>query len=150
MWTDIFRKSNLHKDCRGAATVEFAIVAVSVIVLTPIIWDLAQVIENSMTLSGSMRAGVQYALANPNDSAGITQVIKTASGLSSDSLTVSTVKSCSCSGTTATCGNICAGGGNPAMYLAITANYSVPTMLPYATYPTNSFPITNSTKVRVQ
>lgn len=138
----------LGKDRRGSATVEFAIVSISIMVFVPLVYDLASVIKSSMALNGSLRAGVQYALSNPNDSAGIAQVIKTASGL--PAVTITTTQSCSCAGTATTCGSTCTGGGSPAMYVAITANYSVPTMIPYANYPLNSFPVSSSTNIRVQ
>ncbi|MDE3015522.1 MAG: pilus assembly protein [Pseudomonadota bacterium] len=140
----------LGRDCLGAATVEFAIVATTVIIIVPLIWDLASVISSSMSLSGAMRAGIQYALSQPSDNAGIAQVIQTASGFPANSVTVTTAQSCTCSGSSATCGRSCSDGGNPAMYDTVTANYSVPTMLPYANYPNNSFSISKTVTVRVQ
>jgi hypothetical protein len=140
----------LRQDCRGAITVEFAIVATSAIILTPLIWDMAQVTNKSMSLSGSMRAGMQYAMSQPNDSAGIGQVIEMASGFAAGSVTVTTNLSCECSGLIATCGTLCSGGGTPAMYNRISASYNVPTMMPYAGYPSNHFPLSKTITVRVQ
>jgi Flp pilus assembly protein TadG len=139
-----------YKDCSGAITVEFALIATSAMVLMPLIWDLALVTSSSMALSGSMRAGIQYAMSRPSDNTGIGQVIESASGFAVGSVTVTTNQSCECAGLIATCGTTCSGGGTPAMYDTITASYQVPTMLPYAGYPTNHFPISNTVTVRVQ
>src|ERR1041384_3924138 len=96
--TALHRLFALGKDRSGAVTVEFAVVSIAVMVFLPLIWDLTSVISSTMALNGSMRAGIQFALSNPNDSTGITQVIKTASGLNTSTLTVSTSQSCNCSG----------------------------------------------------
>lgn len=139
---------NLLKNNQGVVTIEFALVALTMIAMLPLMFDLSNVVSASMSLSGSLRAGVQYALTEPSDTAGITNTIQTASGFSSS--TVSVTQTCHCSGTLTTCGSTCSGNAAQDMYLTITANYSVPTMLPYANYPSNSFPISASTYVRVQ
>ncbi len=137
------------RNCAGSATVEFALIATSVIAVLPLIWDIANVTNGSMALNGGLRAGMQYALTSPSDSAGIAQVTQTASGFSSGVSTTSP-QTCTCSGQSVACGSTCAGGGTPAKYVTITASYSVPTLLPYTGFPSNAFPISSSVVVRVQ
>jgi Flp pilus assembly protein TadG len=138
------------KNQTGATTVEFALVAVSFIFLIPVAVDIATVINKSITLSSSVRAGIQYAINNPNDNSGITQVIKTASGFPSTDVSVTVTQFCQCSGVSSTCGSVCSSGAMANTYDTITANYSVPIILPYANYPNNSYDITKSASVQVK
>lgn len=146
----IARLRRFRNDSQGVVTVEFALITVSALVFLPLIWDLASVISSSMSLSGSMRAGMQYAMSLPSDSTGIANVIQTASGFPSNSVTVTVSQSCECSGSVVTCGGTCSGGGQQAKYETITAQYSVPTMLPYTNYPSSAFPISRTVSVRIQ
>ncbi len=134
----------------GATTVEFALVAVSFILLLPITVDIATVINKSVILSSSVRAGIQYAISNPNDNSGITQVIQTASGFPNGTVSVNVTQFCLCSTVSSTCGSICSSGAVANTYDTITANYSVPIILPYANYPNNSYDITKSATVQVK
>ena len=143
-------RRNFIKDCRGVVTLEFALIALTVIASMPLLWDLSSVANSSTALSGALRAGVQYALTEPTDSAGIINTIQTASSLPANSVTATVAQVCHCSGTVATCGSTCSGGVTQDMYLTITANYSVPTILPFTNYPTNSFPLSSSTSIRAQ
>jgi len=138
------------RNCDGAVTLEFALVSITIIILAPFLYDLSSVASSFMSLSGSTRAGLQYALKNPSDSVGIASVIQNASGFPANSVVVTNTQSCECSGLIAVCGSSCAGGGNPAYYQTIKASYNVPTMLPYSNYPNNSFTISNAVTVRVQ
>jgi Flp pilus assembly protein TadG len=144
----IKKMRHFRRDCNGAATVEFAVVAVTVIVLTPLLYDLSTVVGSFLSLDGSMRAGVQYTLKYPTDTAGITNTIQGAGGFST--INVTNTESCQCSGNTVTCGGTCSGGVAQAVYRTIAATYDVPTLLPYEGYPTNHFTISQSTMVRVQ
>jgi Flp pilus assembly protein TadG len=142
------RLKTFSKDCRGAATIEMALVATSMIVFAPLIMDLATVITSSVALGGGLRTGMQFALGQPANTAGITQAVQTASGLG-NGVAVTSSETCDCSGTAVVCSSTCPLGGSPAAYVAITAKYSVPTLLPYSGYPQNSFPINKAVTVRV-
>src|SRR2546425_814710 len=111
--------SVLRKDCKGAASVEMAIIATSVVVLAPLLFDLASVTSSFMSLSGSLRAGVQLALMQPSNTSGITQTIQTASGFPADSVTVDTSQFCECNSNNVGCGTAC-GGTTPYKYMTIT------------------------------
>jgi Flp pilus assembly protein TadG len=137
-------------DCKGAAVVEFALISATVLLLIPLIWDIASVISSSMSLSGGLRAGIQLALVQPANTPGIANVIQTASGFPPHSVKVFTAQSCDCAGTHAVCGQACEDGAYPNRYLTITARYSVPTIFPYENYPENSYVISRTATIRVQ
>lgn len=143
------RFNTFRKDRRGAATIEMALVATTVFAFASLILDLANVITGSVALGGGLRAGMEYALSQPTNTSGITQTIRNASGLG-NGVTVTSSESCSCNGSAIACNSTCPLGGKPAAYVAITANYSVPTMLPYNGFAKNSFAISKAVTVRVQ
>jgi Flp pilus assembly protein TadG len=134
----------------GAATVEFAMAMVSFIFLIPVTIDIATVIHKSIILSSGVRAGVQYAITSPDDNSGITQVIRTASGLPSSDVSVTVTQFCQCAGVSSTCGSICSSGAVASTYDTITASYAVPIILPYDNYPNNSYNISRSATVQVK
>lgn len=138
------------KDQSGAAAIEFALVAVSFVLLIPLTIDIATVVNKSIILSSSVRAGVQYAIAHPDDNSGITQVVRTASGLPSSEVSVTITQTCGCAGTSSTCGTVCTSGAMASTYDTIAANYAVPIILPYDNYPTNSYTISKSATVQVK
>lgn len=138
----------LYRDCEGIAALEMSLIMVAIFAATPLIFDLASAINASMTLSGGVRAGAALAVLQPNNTSGITQAIRTASGFSS--ATVSTSEFCECSGVSATCGIACYGGANPYKYIRITASYSMPTLLPYPGFPESTYPLSSSVTIRTQ
>lgn len=138
------------KDQNGSAAVEFALVAVSFVFLIPLAMDIATVTNKSITLSSSVRAGVQYAIAHPDDNTGITQVVKTASGFPASDVSVSISQFCQCGSVSSTCGSVCASGAVANTYETIAANYAVPIILPYDNYPNNSYTVTKSATVQVK
>lgn len=146
----VFRKAKrLCRDCTGTSTVEMALIATSVIILAPILFDLFSVVSDAMSLDGSLRAGVQLALVQPSNTSGIAQTIQTASGFPASSVTVQTSQFCECSAVSADCTATCSDNSNPYKYMTITAGYSVPTTLSYTGH-TNAFPISRSITVRIQ
>jgi|GEM_PF-1291333 len=135
---------------KGAAAVEFALVAVSFVFLIPVAVDIATVINKSIILSSSVRAGVQYAISYPDDNTGITNVVRTASGFPAADVSVSITQFCQCAGASSSCGSICSSGAVANTYNTITASYAVPIILPYDNYPTNSYTISKSATVQVK
>ncbi len=146
----IYGISKLIKNQAGAVTVEFALIAVSFIFLIPVAVDVATVINKSIILSSSVRAGVQYAISNPDNTSGITTAVRTASGFPTGSVTVTVTQFCQCSGANATCSSVCSDGAVARTYDTITANYSVPIILPYGNYPNNSYAISKSATVQIK
>ncbi len=138
----------LLKNCEGSVIAEFALMALCFIALIPVICDVAAVINSSMILSGAVRSGTQYAISDPDDNSGIINVVRTASGYSGSTVTVT--QFCQCLSANTTCGSVCSDGTGAKTYDTITATYSVPIILPYANYPNNSYNITQYATVQVK
>jgi Flp pilus assembly protein TadG len=99
-----------HRRRAGTATVEFAIVApvLLMIVLGLMDWGLA--LEQRLRLQTAVRAGAQFALTAPTDTAGITAAIRAAApDLASLSANSSGVW-CECAGTAMSCTGSCLPG----------------------------------------
>lgn len=153
MFCVIKNKINEFKsNCEGLAAVEMAFIIVGIFAAVPFIYDLSSVANASMTLGGGLRAGAQLAIMQPSNTSGITSTIQTASGFATGSVTVSTSEFCECSGVSATCGIACYGGANPYKYIRVTANYSVPVILPYSGFSSgaSTYPLSKSITVRTQ
>lgn len=93
---------------RGNVAIEFGFLAPVAAVLMIGTIDLGLTAFNVTKLRAAARAGVQYALENPSDTAGITQVVLDATALPSEELTVTPSIACECAGGSAvTCGAPC-------------------------------------------
>lgn len=67
-------------DSRGIAAVEFAIIAPVVLLLLAGATDLGRAVESSIRLENAARAGAQFALRAPNDTAGIRAAAEAGAG----------------------------------------------------------------------
>jgi hypothetical protein len=140
---------NLRSECSGAITVEMAIVAMAVFFMIPVLMDLTSLIANGITLSSSLRAGQQVALAQPSNTTAIREAITLSGGFEEDSVGVETETFCECDNISTLCTtSTCPGGGTPATFMTITASYSVPTALEYPD--PNPFDITRTSTIRVR
>lgn len=140
----------LLRDNSGIAAVEMALILTGVFATVPLIYDLSSIVSASMTLNGSLRAGVQLAISQPSNTSGITTTIRTASGFAENSVTVATSEFCECYSVSSTCGIACYGGANPYKYIKITASYSVPVILPYSGLADSAYALSKSVTVRTQ
>ena len=131
-----------HNQC-GSLSVEMALFGGMLSLFIIPVVDLGMVLSRSLKLDGALRAGVQYALKYPTDTAGIQGAVTGASGLSNVSASVSTF--CECNGAALSCNGTCA--GTLATYRTITASHSSALLL---TYPglANPFVINRSISVR--
>ncbi|MDA8233114.1 MAG: pilus assembly protein [Magnetospirillum sp.] len=133
---------------RGVAAVEFALAAPILLVLVLGLADFGMATNERMRLTSAARAGAQYAMGNPTDSAGTRQAtLAAANGLNSG--TVSVTLSCGCNdGSTITCGGTCPTSA-PWTYVTVTVaeNYAL-----LVTYPGigNSVALSASASLRTQ
>ncbi|GIX10925.1 TadE/TadG family type IV pilus assembly protein [Elioraea sp.] len=82
---------------RGVAAAEFAVIAPVMVLLLAGLVDLAGALQQTIRLESAARAGAQYAMSFPSDTAGITAA--TTSALGSADGTVSVVPAyCACPG----------------------------------------------------
>ena len=105
-------------DGAGSAMLEFTIALPMLLLLVVGTMDLARFgLEKSALLQGA-RAGVQYGMAAPNDTAIINLTAQNATGLSG--VTATSRKFCECTpGVTASCSSTCSGGGLPKSYINV-------------------------------
>lgn len=74
------RMSLLRANSRGIAAVEFAFLAPVVLLLLAGATDLGRAIDSSIRLENAARAGAQFALRAPNDTAGIRAAAEAGAG----------------------------------------------------------------------
>lgn len=135
------------KCSKGNAIIEFAFFATTALFMFPVGIDFAKIINVSMELSSAVRTGMQYAVANPTNTATVSTIVQNASGLPSANVTATTTQFCECNGTSmASCGSTCA--GTIAKYDTISASYSVSTLISYR-FVSNPYTVTRTIKVRV-
>src|SRR5689334_20913021 len=95
--------------CRaGTATIETAAMLPLFAVLLAGLFDFGTGVMNAMALSAAARAGAQYALTQPTDTAGIAAVVAAATRLDPASLTITATSTCECpGGGSVGCGGSC-------------------------------------------
>lgn len=113
------------RDENGGPAIEFALMGSLIAVCVPVMIDMAALLNAHINLSAGIRAGEQYALKYSTDEAGITQAINGASGLSSESTTVTTSEFCECEGVSHVCSDHCDYGVTLEKYLTINADYTI-------------------------
>jgi Flp pilus assembly protein TadG len=147
LWRSRF--SNIYRDCEGAIAVEMALVAVSVFAAVPVMIDVVSLINSGMTLSGSLRSGAQIALVQPNNNTAIREAIEVSSGFPSGSVSVTTDQFCECDSIATSCSTATCPAEHfaPSMFMTLTAEYTVNTML---TYPPSMSSLTRTTTFRVR
>src|SRR5262249_44080924 len=97
--------------------------------------DLGMALYQRMEVGNAAQAGAQYALNKGYDSAGITNAVTSATGLSGVTASPAPTKSCGCaSGTAVTavaCGSVCATGALAGTYVTVNAQVSYSTLFSY-------------------
>ncbi len=119
-----------HLRCtRGAAVIEFALLAPVLLLMVVGAIDFGTFIHQKMQLQSAARAGVQFAAqsnATISDTAGIVNAAANASELDFTGVTTTTTQFCSCSDgvesaadTFGGCSGSCAGGELPGLYVRV-------------------------------
>lgn len=96
------------QDRKGVAAAELALIVPVLILLLLGTVDVAGVLYQRMKLDSAARAGVQYALAFPSDSTGITAATRLALPDWADISVTEAGMTCECAGASAVCGTSCA------------------------------------------
>ena len=114
----------------GAVAVEMAVLAPILLLMVIGLLDYAGAIQRSIRLEGAARVGVQTALADPSDLAGIRAATLAASDLEADITEITAERICTCGdGTVIDCGNVCADGRR--VFVDVTVSQPYRTILPY-------------------
>jgi Flp pilus assembly protein TadG len=116
----------------GSVMIEFAIGLPVLLLLVVGMLDLGRFgLQKSAMLQGA-RAGAQYGMAAPNDTANINLTAQSATGLTG--VTATSTKFCECvSGTAVGCGTTCTGGGAPKTYITVNTTKTFASVLSVAT-----------------
>jgi len=136
-------KRFLKGERSGAAAVEFALLAPTLIaVLLPMV-DLGIGAYKRMRVQDAAEAGAQYALVHGYNTSSITSAAQNATSLGTN-VSVTPSEACECvngSGSlaTATCGGTCSDGSNVGTYVTVATQSSYSLLL---TYPGLSNPLT--------
>lgn len=114
--------------------------------------DFARVVYAGIEIAGAARAGVQYGALTPGNSGDTTGMVNAALADAADlgtTVTASASNFCTCSGATVPCDAPCADGTTPEGYVAVTANYTFNTALPYPGLP-QTVVLSRTAKMRAQ
>ena len=103
---------------RGSALVELALVLPMLLTLLIGMLEFGLLGMRHMTLTGAVRAGVDYAFLH-DDAAGTTRTVRSAAG--SEAVGVTSSRFCECAGASAVCGGVCAGGAAQQVFVTVTA-----------------------------
>lgn len=96
---------------RGAIVVEFALISTALLTMLLGLFQFAAWIHQTMQLNQAARAGVEYAMTYPSDTAGIQQTVINSSVMNASGLTVTVAQFCECpDGTPVACDGTCASG----------------------------------------
>jgi hypothetical protein len=114
----------------GSAAVSTAIVAPMLLLIFANVVDVGRATYDATSLSGAVRAGTQYALRTPNNTAGIKAAVSAASTLSGDAIVPDAVQFCECpNGTSKLCSENC--GTEPLRkFVLVTASHSFSRIMP--------------------
>ena len=96
---------------RGAIAVEFALIAPVLAALALGLFEYFAATHQAMQLASAARAGAEYAMSYPSDSAGIEQAVLGSGQLAAAGLSITVSQLCECpDGTSVSCTATC--GGN--------------------------------------
>jgi Flp pilus assembly protein TadG len=136
-----------RNDQSGIATVELALIAALIMVVTIPVIDVAKALHSNLKVTTAMRSGVFYAYRKPTDTAGIEAALRAATNLDAQHLSVTNTQSCVCNSAVVACNTACATG--MATYLNLSANY----ISPLATYYPglgDTYTITRTSAIRIR
>ena len=124
----------------GTATVEFALVAPLLLLLTAGALDYAMVLRTAASLADAARTGAQFGSSSTTNASNIsgmqTAAVNSAPGITG--MTATAVRSCQCpGGSPVTCSGSCA-GGKMLVYVQVTTQATAHTVFSYSQLPFNA------------
>lgn len=142
-----------RRDVRGVAATELAIVAPMLVLLMVCTADVGIGIYRKMQVQNGAQAGAQYAALYGFNANSITSAVLSATNSSAIKASPAPSQFCGCPSATgiksATCGSTCSGGSTPGTYVAVSAQSTYMTLLPYPLIP-NSFTFSAQSTVKIQ
>lgn len=114
---------NFHASERGNFSVELGLSCLFLLPMLAGLLHYAGVIQQTMQLRQAARAGVEYAITYPTDTAGITQAVTSSSAMDSTGIAVAVNLFCECpDGTSVSCTGTCASGASMNGYVRVTVS----------------------------
>ena len=124
--------------CRsGGAAIETAAMLPVFAVLLAGLFDFGTSVMNAIALQAAARAGAQYALTQPSDTAGISAVVSAATRLDATTLTITSSNACECpNGTSVDCSasSGCGAGVTLLRFVTIRVTQPFTSLLPYPAF----------------
>ncbi|MFA7429944.1 MAG: TadE/TadG family type IV pilus assembly protein [Rhodospirillaceae bacterium] len=137
-------------DERGTVAVEFALLVPILMLLLVASADFGMAFREKMQAEKAARAGLQYAIYDPKDNAGISSAILLATGLTAGDLSVTVSRFYECAnGTRPAKPGFCAAGDWPGTYVRIEITKPFTTIMTWGGL-TEQFTIRGSAEGRVQ
>ncbi|MBI1867281.1 MAG: pilus assembly protein [Methylocystis sp.] len=147
----------LLSSVRGVAAIEFAILAPTLALLMISAVDFSLGINRKMQVQNAARAGMEWAIRQqpsvPINATAIASAVTNATSYTGISASPAPNQFCGCASSTAitsiSCSSTCSGGSSPGTYVAVSAQATYTTLLPYPGIAT-SFNFTAKSTVRLQ
>lgn len=139
-----------YLDDRGTAAVEFALLVPILMILMVSFVDFGIAFREKMQAEKAARAGLQYAIYDPRDNAGIAAAITAATGLPAGELTITVNHFYECaSGHRPATPGFCAAGDWPGTYVSVQITKPFNALMTWGGLAT-VFTVTGSAEGRVQ
>lgn len=137
-------------DARGTVAVEFALLVPVLMLMLVTLIDFGTAFREKMQAEKAARAGLQYAIYDPADNAGIASAITMATGLPAAQLTINVSRFYECAnGTRPVSPNFCAAGDWPGTYVRVAISKPYTALLSWGGL-AERFTVTGSAEGRVQ
>lgn len=134
----------------ASVSVEIAMTSLVMIVIFTGLVEFGLMIRSRMEISSGARAGAQYAIADPDDTAGITNAVQNAVNLKAEEITVTVTRYCECpDGTSIDCSDDTTCPAEVRRFVSVEANYDHALVLSYPGVP-NPVRVARSAVFRVE
>lgn len=143
----------LCRDQSGVVSVELAITAIFLAIVSLGTYDFSRYGMESLRVSQAARAGLQYALQDPtnaSNASAIEQAVRNDASDTANQLSISVgAPFCGCPGqVSASCGSTCSDGGYALQYVQLTVQSSIDMAFSYPGIP-SSIPISTTSQIRL-
>jgi Flp pilus assembly protein TadG len=136
----------------GVVAIEFAMVAVVLMVMMVCTVDIAMGFYRKMQVQNAAQAGAQYAARRGFGESSIASAVTAATSFSGISASPAPTQFCGCPSNTGVasvgCGSTCSGGSAAGTYVSVSAQGTYTTVLSYPLIP-NSFTLSSKSTVRI-
>jgi Flp pilus assembly protein TadG len=138
---------------RGAISIEFAVIAPTLVLMLICVLDLGMGIYRKMQVQNAAQAGAAYAVLHGFAANSIENAVTSATSFAGLSASPAPSEFCGCPSSsgvaTATCASTCSGGSSPGTYVTVSSQGTYATLLAYPGLP-NSYTLSAQSTVRIK